>query len=44
MKECCKPAFEKEPRWRKPIKWFVYVLIIVLIVFVLWDQHGLQVL
>ncbi|HNP06470.1 MAG TPA: hypothetical protein PKN99_02535 [Cyclobacteriaceae bacterium] len=41
MKECCEPALEKEARWRKPARWFVYALIIVLLVLVVWDQHRL---
>jgi len=41
LKECCKPGFEKEARWRKPVRWFVYALIIVLLILVVWDQHGL---
>lgn len=41
MNECCKPALEKEARWRKLARWFVYTVIIVLLVIVLWDQYGL---
>lgn len=44
MKECCKPAFEEKPSQLK--KWLrrgVYLLVILLLIFVAWNQFKIYI-